>query len=95
MSTITTIITRRGQVTIPKSYRDALQLEEGDVVRWDLTDGKLVLQRIGSVADATFAVVPPRRTPEDFEDLRKMYQMHRANQIVDVLESAPDAEAGR
>ncbi|CCQ32975.1 transcriptional regulator AbrB family protein [Halorhabdus tiamatea SARL4B] len=31
----TTRITRKGQVTIPKEFRDEFGLEEGDEVRWE------------------------------------------------------------
>lgn len=91
MSAITTTMTRRGQVTIPKSYREALHLAEGDAVEWGLVDGLLVLRRIGSVADSTYAVIPPRRTPEDFDALREQYGRYRAQRVMDALESSADA----
>lgn len=34
----TTRITRKGQVTIPKSLREEFGLEEGDELRWEKTD---------------------------------------------------------
>lgn len=82
MSEITTTVTRRGQVTIPKTYRDALQLAEGDAVGWEMVDGVLVLRPIGSVADATHAAVTPRHSPEDFDALRAAYREHRARRAL-------------
>lgn len=92
MSEITTTMTRRGQVTIPKPYRDALRLAEGDAIAWDLVEGVLVLRRIGSVADATYAVIRPRKTPEDFEELREQYRQHRTHLVLEALESSASAE---
>jgi AbrB family looped-hinge helix DNA binding protein len=34
----TTRITRKGQVTIPKSFREEFGLEEGDELLWEKTD---------------------------------------------------------
>lgn len=40
----TTKITRKGQITIPKEYRDELGLEEGDEVVWQSTEEGLVVR---------------------------------------------------
>ena len=41
-----TTITSKGQVTIPKHIRDALQLEPGNAVEFSVNrDGEVVLQR--------------------------------------------------
>ena len=95
MSTIMTTVTRRGQVTIPKPYRAALRLEEGDTVEWDLTAGQLVLRRIGSIADATHAVISPRKSPEDFGELREHYESYRAERAGRVLDDSALAEDDR
>ena len=43
---MTTTITSKGQVTIPKRIRDALQLEPGSAVSFSVNgDGEIVLQR--------------------------------------------------
>ena len=34
----TTRITRKGQVTIPKDLREEFGLEEGDEIRWEMTE---------------------------------------------------------
>lgn len=95
MSEITTTITRRGQVTIPKSYRAALNLAEGDSVGWDLVAGTIILRPIGSVADATHAVIPPRSSPEDFGELREQYQEYRTQRVKRVLDESASIEADR
>ncbi len=38
-------ITQKGQVTIPKSIRDALELKQGDEVVFKLIDEKAILEK--------------------------------------------------
>ena len=45
-------ITAKGQVTIPRAIRKALQLRQGDQLRWDLEDGD-VRVRLVSPLDLT------------------------------------------
>ena len=40
-------VTRRGQVTIPKSIREALEIKEGDLVEVSLEEGRVVLSKPG------------------------------------------------
>ncbi|AOW79510.1 AbrB family transcriptional regulator [Halodesulfurarchaeum formicicum] len=45
----TTRITRKGQVTIPKAFRDELGLDKGDEIRWEKTeDGIRIKKATGS-----------------------------------------------
>lgn len=34
-------LTSKGQVTVPKTVRDALGLRQGDTLQWDLEDGSV------------------------------------------------------
>jgi len=43
--TETTRITRKGQVTIPKSLREEFGLEEGDEVRWETTEDGIKVRK--------------------------------------------------
>jgi AbrB family looped-hinge helix DNA binding protein len=54
------VITRKGQVTIPKAIRDQLQAREGHRVRFTLR-GRDVILRIeqGSILDLKGSVTPP------------------------------------
>ena len=54
------VITRKGQVTIPKAIRDRLQAREGHRVRFTLR-GREVILRIdqGSILDLKGSVKPP------------------------------------
>jgi AbrB family looped-hinge helix DNA binding protein len=46
-------ITAKGQVTIPKAIREALELRQGDQLRWDLDDGG-VRVRLVTPLDLTY-----------------------------------------
>jgi len=46
-------ITSKGQVTIPKAIREALELRQGDQLRWDLDDGG-VRVRLVTPLDLTY-----------------------------------------
>jgi AbrB family looped-hinge helix DNA binding protein len=46
-------ITAKGQVTIPKAIREALRLQQGDQLRWDLEDGGVRVQLV-SPLDLTY-----------------------------------------
>lgn len=41
----TSRLSSKGQVTIPREIREALHLETGDLVAYDLKDGKAILRR--------------------------------------------------
>lgn len=39
-------LTVKGQVTIPKRVREALRLQEGDLLRFDLASGKVTMTKV-------------------------------------------------
>ncbi|MDR3671935.1 MAG: AbrB/MazE/SpoVT family DNA-binding domain-containing protein [Holophaga sp.] len=58
-------VTSKGQLTIPKAIRDALGLQEGDLVRFELdrTNGKTVMAPVRFRPEdlASFAIPGARR----------------------------------
>jgi len=38
-------ITKKGQVTIPKPFRETLQIKEGDSLMFEMKDGMLILKK--------------------------------------------------
>ena len=40
-----TTVTKKGQITIPKPFRDKLRIEEGDIVIFEIKDDSLVLKK--------------------------------------------------
>jgi AbrB family looped-hinge helix DNA binding protein len=74
MRELLTIVTRKGQITVPAEVREAWGLKEGDKVAVSLPDPEtqeVHLRPIRSVAELTFGAIKPRRRPEDFRALRE------------------------
>jgi len=61
----TTTITKKGQITIPKSIREKLGLKEGDKVIVKFSGGKAFVRKIPSIFDLQASVLVP-------EDVRKL-----------------------
>jgi AbrB family looped-hinge helix DNA binding protein len=53
----TTLVTRKGQVTIPIAIREALNIKEGDSVVWEMEKGQVRIKRGGSVVDRTAGIL--------------------------------------
>ena len=65
------VITRKGQVTIPKEIRNYLKAKEGERVVFILRGDEVVLKVIrGNILDLKGSVKPTRR-PEDFDAVRQ------------------------
>ena len=65
------VITRKGQVTIPKPIRDQLGLEEGEKVMFIRRGDEVLLKVLrGTVLDLKGSVNPSSR-PEDFSQIRQ------------------------
>jgi AbrB family looped-hinge helix DNA binding protein len=78
-----TVVTRKGQITVPAAIRRALRLEEGDKVALALDPSdrsRATLRPVRSVADATFGAVQPLSRPEDFKRLRRAFEEEQAVQ---------------
>ncbi|MBI2955553.1 MAG: AbrB/MazE/SpoVT family DNA-binding domain-containing protein [Chloroflexi bacterium] len=87
-----TVVTRKGQITVPAEIRRTLKLKQGDKVglsirKADKDKIQVTLRSVQSVAELTFGSVTPRKRPEDFEELRRMFEE-------DLAEEARDLDAG-
>lgn len=49
MDVITSKITSKGQVTVPKKIRDALELHEGDSIAYEVHDNTAIIKRVPKV----------------------------------------------
>jgi AbrB family looped-hinge helix DNA binding protein len=65
-------ITSKGQVTIPKPVRDALNLKKGDAVVFRVLEGeKAILARTPNLLDLAGSVpVPPKLRGLSWDDVR-------------------------
>ncbi len=72
------VITRKGQVTIPKAIREEVEIEVGDRVSFVVRDHEVVLRvQRGSILDLEGSV-KPRHQPEDFNAVRQAVIGERA-----------------
>jgi AbrB family looped-hinge helix DNA binding protein len=84
------VMTRKGQVTVPAEIRRALQLREGDKLVFSLEsqpEGQITLRPVRSVAAMTAGAITPRQRPEDLEALKAEAWEEVAE---DVLAETPD-----
>lgn len=72
------LITRKGQVTIPKTVRDVVGWSQGDRVSFRVRQDEVVIKRQrGTILDLKGSVEPSQR-PEDFEAIREEVKRQRA-----------------
>ena len=89
-----TTVTRKGQITIPVEIRRALGLQVGDKVAVTLSEGDKPaahLRPARSVAERTFGAVTPRRKPEDFRELRRLFEEGQAEEVLEETSQTTDA----
>ncbi len=73
------LITRKGQVTIPKAIRQEVDLEIGDRVSFVVRGTEVVLRaQRGSILELEGSV-KPRSRPEDFGEVRHAVLRKRAD----------------
>jgi AbrB family looped-hinge helix DNA binding protein len=65
-------LTSKGQVTIPKTVRDTLELEPGDQVVFRLEGGRAILARTKDFLDLAGTVaVPAKKRGAAWDDIRR------------------------
>ncbi|HLI52311.1 MAG TPA: AbrB/MazE/SpoVT family DNA-binding domain-containing protein [Thermomicrobiaceae bacterium] len=90
MTSHLTVITRKGQVTIPADIRRSLDLHEGDAVAWVEEEGAIKLIPARFTLETAFGSVEPRRTPEDFDELLREAKAAKAAETVAELTEEPE-----
>jgi AbrB family looped-hinge helix DNA binding protein len=72
MKELWTVVTRKGQVTVPAQIRKELELKEGDKVAFVLDEGEVRLVRTSSVVERTAGALKSRKPPLTAEELREV-----------------------
>ena len=72
-TTNTTVITTKGQTTIPKRIREYLGVRPRDRVEFKVKEGVVTLKRAVDL-DSNFGSVKPRKRPEDFHAVRQSFE---------------------
>jgi AbrB family looped-hinge helix DNA binding protein len=74
MKELLTVVTRKGQVTVPAEVRRALNLKQGDRVAFRLEDGVARLAPAPSPVDESFQVAPPLNPPRTLRQIDEIVQ---------------------
>lgn len=88
MATLTTKVTRKGQITIPVAIRDALDMHEGDIIVVKQVDNEVVLQRADDVVDWTAGYLRDYAQSRHLspEEIRKIAAQAIADQVSTEIE---------
>ena len=78
------VVTRKGQITLPAEIRRALDIQEGDKVAVSLAEREqmtIIVRPVRSVAEATFGAVEPLDRPADLDMLRRAFEEGLAEEV--------------
>lgn len=75
----------KGQLTVPKKVRELLDLDEGDSVRFVVTNGKAYLEHIPDLVTRTHGIFksPPGLVTDDFDELIDEAMSDHADWVVE------------
>ncbi len=86
MKELLSVVTRKGQITLPAAMRRRLGIKEGDKVALSLDDTApvqvIIVRPVRSVAELTYGAVSPRKRPEDFQELRQRFEEGTAEEVM-------------
>jgi AbrB family looped-hinge helix DNA binding protein len=71
MRELRTVVTRKGQVTVPAEIRRELGLQRGDKVAFILENGNVRFERATSVVERTAGIFKSNEPPLSAEELRR------------------------
>lgn len=80
MKEVVTVVTRKGQITVPAAIRKALGLKQGDKITITLSEDDAQEARIRpyeSVVERTYGIFAPPggwKGPADLKDLRRQFE---------------------
>lgn len=76
------VVTSKGQTTIPKEIREFLKLKPKDRIFYIVEDGKVVLKPLRGDILELRGSVPPKKRPEDFDAVRAATRKAIAKKVV-------------
>jgi AbrB family looped-hinge helix DNA binding protein len=83
MKEILTVLTRKGQTTIPAEIRRALDLKEGDKIVFVLDAGQVCVKRGGSIVSRTAGILKTHKPSLTAEELREAAEQAIAGEATD------------
>ena len=85
------IITRKGQTTIPKKIREFLNLKPNDKLYYIVEDMKVVLKPIHGDILQLKGSVPPKEQPADFEKSH-LYSVERFSDLAKIAKKIAEED---
>jgi antitoxin PrlF len=76
------VVTRKGQITIPADIRRALNIKEGDKVAFTMEEGEVKLSRTGSVVEATAGALKSDMLPLSPDEERRAAEQAIAEDVI-------------
>lgn len=76
------VVTSKGQTTIPKEIRELLKLKPKDRLFYLIEEGKVILKPLHGDILELRGSVPPKERPEDFDAIRAATRKAIAKRIV-------------
>jgi len=89
---VLTVVTRKGQITVPVSIRKALKIRQGDKLALSLksdASGEVTIRAVKSVADATYGVAASSGQAANVADWRDEFGEGMAEEAVAGLSPSP------
>jgi antitoxin PrlF len=77
------VVTRKGQITIPVEFRKALNIKEGDKVALTMEEGEVRVSRSESAVAKTAGMFKSDESPKSAEELRRLAEEAIAQNVVE------------
>ena len=79
---LTSRVSSKGQMTIPKTIRDYLEISAGDRLTFIIRDGEVIFYPVkGTLLDLRGSITP-KKHPEDLDAIRDMVKEEIARKVV-------------
>jgi AbrB family looped-hinge helix DNA binding protein len=75
---LATVVTRKGQVTIPAPIREALGIKRGDTVAFSLSGNEAKLKPISSTLAEGYQSIPALKKPLSEQEIEEIVRDERA-----------------
>ena len=77
-----TALTKKSQITLPKKVREVLKVKPGDQVSFEVEGNEVKIVPLPSLLDENFGKVKPKRKPEDWQELRKIFEEEVGEEVL-------------
>jgi len=83
MKKLLTVVTRKGQITIPAEIRRALGLKQGDKIAFVVVGDQVRLVPTASIVERTAGAIKVKKPPASAEELREASERAIAEEVVE------------